>query len=119
MGQEQRQFIRINTRLTAIFKILTTGKVRRALTKDVSGGGVCFVTEGLLEPGTALEIELKLPDRAEPIRFTGEVAWSRPVGGTTKRYANPTAETGVRFVAIDAKDRALVLQYTTLNAPAI
>ena len=117
MGEEQRRFIRVTNRLPSMFKIITTGKVRRALTKDISAGGVCFITEELLEPGTALEVELKLPDRDAPIKFLGEVAWSRPIGPAPKSYQNPTAETGIKFVSIDPKDRALIVQYAKLNAP--
>ena len=117
MGEEQRRFIRVPSRLNAIFKVVKTGKVRRALTKDISAGGVCFITEELLEPGTALEVELKLPDREAPITFLGEVAWSRPIGPPPKSYQNPTSEAGIKFVSIDPKDRALIMQYAKLNAP--
>jgi uncharacterized protein (TIGR02266 family) len=117
MGEEQRRFIRVSSRLTAIVKVVKTGKVKRALTKDVSAGGVCFVTEEIMEVGTALEVELKLPDREAPVQFLGQVAWSRPVGPSPKSYENPTGETGVKFVSIDPKDRALLMQYAKLNAP--
>ncbi|MBI4003906.1 MAG: PilZ domain-containing protein [Candidatus Omnitrophica bacterium] len=117
MGGEQRRFIRITSRLTAIVKIVKTGKIKRALTRDVSAGGICVVTEEILEPGTALEVELKLPDREAPVRFLGEVAWSRPIGPTPKSYENPTEETGVKFISIDPNDRTLLMQYAKLNAP--
>ena len=117
MGEELRRFIRVPSRLTAIFKVVKTGKVRRALTKDISAGGICCVTEELLEAGTAVEVELKLPDREAPITFLGEVAWSRPIGPTPKSYQNPTSEVGIKFVSIDPKDRALIMQYAKLNAP--
>src|SRR3989338_2165718 len=93
MGQEQRRFIRVTSRLAAVVKIVKTGKVRRALTRDISAGGLCFVTEEILEAGTALEVELKLPDREAPVRFLGEVAWRRPVDPKPKSYQDPTAET--------------------------
>src|SRR3989338_1143623 len=117
MGQEQRRFIRVTTRLTAVVKVVKTGKTRRALTKDISAGGICFVTEELLEPGTALEVELKLPDRDAPVAFLGEVSWSRPIGPAPKSYQNPTAETGVKFISIDSKERDLIMLYAKLNAP--
>ena len=117
MGEEQRRFIRVTGRLVAVVKIVKTGKVRRALTRDISAGGICFVTEEILEPGTALEVELKLPDRDAPILFLGEVAWSRPIGPKPKSYQDPTAETGIKFVSIDPKERELIVQYAKLNAP--
>jgi len=116
MGQEQRHFIRITSRLNATFKIVKTGRVARALTKDISAGGICFVTAGILEPGTAVEVEMKLPDSETPVRFLGEVAWSCPIGHA-KSYEDPTGETGVKFISIDPKDRALIMHYAKLNAP--
>jgi len=117
MGQEQRRFIRITNRLNATFKIVKTGKVKRALTKDISAGGICFVTAEILEPGTALEVELTLPDREASVQFLGEVAWSRPIGPQPKSYEDPTGETGVKFISIDPNDRELLRQYAKLNAP--
>ena len=100
----------------AFIKYLDTGKVRRALTKDVSAGGVCLVTEELLKPGTQLGVEIKLPDREAPVTFTGEVVWSKPIGGSGKSYENPTAEIGVKFVDIDPNDQKLVMLYARMNA---
>ena len=117
MGQEQRRFVRVTSRLNATFKVVKTGKVKRALTKDISAGGICCVTEELLEAGIAVEVELRLPDRAAPILLLGEVAWSRPIGSQHKSYQNPTGEAGVQFTKIDPKDQALIIQYAKMNAP--
>ena len=116
MGEEHRRFIRVTSRLNATFKIVKTGKVARALTKDISAGGICFVTADILEPGTAIEVEMKLPDSEAPVRFLGEVAWSRPIGHA-KSYEDPTGETGVRFISIDPKERDHIMLYAKLNAP--
>ncbi len=116
MQPERRHLIRLRTKLTTVFKIVKTGKVRRGLTKNFSGVGICFVSEELLAPGEALEIELKLPDRNTPITFSAEVVWSYPVGEPPKSYEAPTIETGVKFVAVDSKDVAILRQYAALNA---
>ena len=116
MEQEHRRFIRITSRLNASVKIVKTGRVARALTKDISSGGICFVTAEILESGTAIEVEIKLPDSEAPVRFLGEVAWSRPIGHA-KSYEDPTGETGVKIISMDPKDRALIMHYAKLNAP--
>jgi hypothetical protein len=115
MGREDREFIRVNVRLLTWLKF-PNGQVLRSLTKDVSGAGVCVVTEGTVEPGTLLEVEIKLPDREAPIKFMGGAVWSKAVAEPAKAYQAPTAETGVRFVSIDPKEQALILQYAKLNA---
>ena len=117
MSEERRQFIRIPSRLTTVFKNLKTGKVRRALTKDIGGGGICLITEELLEPGTELEIEFTLPDRPAPVLCRGEVLWSRPAGAPKKSYQSPTGESGVKLTQIDPKDQTAVAQYIKFNAP--
>lgn len=108
--------IRLRTKLTTVFKIVKTGKVRRGLTKNISGVGICFVADEPIEPGEPLDVELQLPDRAAPITFSAAVVWSRPTGGPRKSYETPTIEIGVRFVTIDSKDVALLGQYAALNA---
>ncbi len=118
MTPNQRRFIRAQSRIVTFIAFPQTGKVRRALTKDIGAGGVCVITEQLLEPGTMVDLEMTLPDRTAPIRCSAEVVWSRPIGGPRKEgYENPTAETGVKFVRIDPKDRTLLIQYATINAP--
>ena len=117
MREERRRFIRTTTRLLTFYKVPSTGQVRRALTRDISGGGLSCVTETLLKPGTALEVEVKLPDRETPITFTVEVVWSKPVGGESTNPQNQTAETGMKIVKINPKDQTLLVQYATLHAP--
>ncbi len=117
MSEEHRHFIRLDIRALTFYKVLKTGIVRRTLTKDVSGGGLCFKTDAALEMGTALEVEVKLPDREQPIQFAAEVVWSRPVERTSSSSLNTAAETGVRIVRIDPKEQALLMQYASLNAP--
>ena len=115
MGQEQRQFLRLGVRLLTWVK-LPSGKVQRALTKDLSPGGLCFLMEGAVAPGTRLELELKLPDREAAVSFTAEVKWSRPVAAPAKGALAPTCEVGLQLLAINPKDQALIIQYARLNA---
>ena len=116
MDQERRRSMRIPIRLMVVFRNLNSGKVQRTLTKDIGGDGMCLITEGALEPGTKLEVEIKLPDRDLPTTAVTEVMWSRSVVEPRKSYELPTAETGMKFVRIDQKDVALIMQYAMLNA---
>ena len=62
-----------------------------------------------------MEIEVKLPDGQQPIKFLAEVAWSWPLttaaGGVSKR----SFVTGLKFVSIEPKDRDVIMQYARLN----
>ena len=109
--QERRRFIRIPPYLTASIRHPQTGKMRRALVKNVGGNGIGVVTEELFDPGTSLEVELRLPDVTEPIAFLGEIVWSKPVGGPQQQYHNPTAEMGIKFLRIDPHALTMIAQY--------
>ena len=118
MGEERRDFVRLATRLTAFIKYADTGKVVRVLVRDLGGGGACLITEGVLEQGSTFELELKLPDVAQPVTCQAEVQWSRVVEPPrVKWYGSPIANTGVRFTAVDAKTRSMIVFYTKMNAP--
>ncbi len=116
MGREQRQFIRLDMRLTVAYKILGTTKLGKTLTEDIGAGGVRFLAEHTLEPGTRLEIVLHLPKPDLPIEFTGEVVWSKPVESGGAAVSGMT-EVGLRFLNIEEKDRRLILQYGTMYGP--
>ena len=116
MGQEQRRSIRATVHLLTFLKFLETGKVKRVLTKDISGVGICVSTEEVLTPGDKFGIELQLPGRDETVTFTASVVWSRLVRGLPHGGSSTAAETGLRFVEIDPKAQALLQQYARLNA---
>ncbi len=111
---EHRRSIRLWTRLTTIFKNRTTGRVQRALTKDVSGHGACLVTDDRLEAGTSLEVEIKLPDHPVPVTCLAEVIWSAFRLDAQGRNTSK-AETGIKFVSIDPKDHTRIMQYARFN----
>lgn len=116
MTLERREFTRVKTRLITFLTIVATGKVERALTKDLGGKGLCCITEGDIAPDTKLEIKLQLPDREKPIICTASVVWSQLLGEAHKSYEMPPAETGIQFIQIDPDDRTLIIQYAKLNA---
>jgi len=114
MSEERRRFLRGHTRLTTFLKMLDTGLVQRVLTKNISSGGVCLITEEIVAPGALVEVEVKLPDREQPLAFQGVVKWSRPASGSEQGAR--AAETGVQFISIDPKDRALIAHHVKLSA---
>lgn len=111
-----REFTRLKNRLLAVVTLPGTGQAQRVLTTDIGGGGMLLMTEGRLSPGTALSIELHLPDRSAPVRLTAEVVRSRPSNEPRKPGEAPSSETGVRFVTLDPGDRASLIHYAKANA---
>jgi len=113
---DRRQFVRLKTKLVTFVKRPDTGKVKRVLTKDIGGIGICVVSDERDEPDTPLEVELKLPDSEQPITFKGLVVWSRVVEEPKQSYKPLVVETGIKFAEINPKQRALIMQYAVLNA---
>lgn len=47
------------------------------ITKNISAGGICFVSELRLESGDCILIDIYLPGIEKPISMEGEVRWCR------------------------------------------
>ena len=117
MTQERRRGARSTTRLIAIVKNLTTGKVHRWLTKNVSEIGLCLLTDEAIERGTRLEVELKLPDFPSPLLMIADVVWLMVVEAPAKSYEEPRVEVGVKFMDFAPQMKALLHQYAAVTAP--
>jgi len=111
MEPERRRAGRSPARLTAIFKNLETGRVLRALTWNLSLVGMRLTTEGVLAPGTRLEVDLKLPDRKTPIICQAEVIWSQSSDEPHRSFEVPPAETGIKFLDLTPQDYVALKHY--------
>ena len=109
---DRRQFFRINTKLTTRYTIRGTGRTHQALTKNVGEGGVCFVATESVNEGQDLDMEITLPIRSAPIKFSGRVAWPSVSTTSDSKYH----EVGVQYMEIDDKERALMVQWARMNA---
>jgi hypothetical protein len=116
MDAERREYIRVREKLVTFVKQTATGKVHRALTRDISGVGICLITNEPLEAGAPLEFELKLPEFDRAVPFTGHVAWSKVMNEAGAGFKEPMREIGIRFVNIAPKDLTLIRQHAAMNA---
>jgi len=114
---ERRQHVRFVMRILLSYKIVGTEKLGKSLTDDLSGGGVRFVAEHPLEPGTRIQATMRLPGRVEPVRFLGEVVWAKSLTSSTGSLSDSGAEVGVKFLQVDPKDREFLMQYAALYTP--
>ena len=113
--EEGRQFVRLDTRLEISYSLLPSGKAKRGIAKNISGGGVCLFLEQVVPKGTRLQVAMKLPEREQPVNFTAEVIWCETyeiVGRTERQRA---IEAGVRFIEIAPADQEAVMQYVILR----
>jgi hypothetical protein len=83
MEEEKFQDRRIFDRFTAKFPVkfinLRENKESEASIDDVSAKGIGITANEQLQPRTALEMWLEIPDKGEPLYTRGEVIWSRMI----------------------------------------
>ncbi len=85
MELEKRRFSRIPVEIRVEQSLQTPAR-----TKDISNGGLCLVTENVLENGKVMVMEFSLPKIYDPVRAIGNVCWCKQVGEFSY-------ETGVEF----------------------
>ena len=118
MSDERRQFLRLDLRFNVSYTILgTPRRLGASVTRNLGASGVRFLAEHPLKPGMQLQLVLQLPDRQEPLTFTGEVVWSRARPSGDSALPAGISEVGVRFMEIHSKDRELIMQYAQLYGP--
>ncbi|MBI4597734.1 MAG: PilZ domain-containing protein [Candidatus Omnitrophica bacterium] len=110
-GAERRRFVRFTTWLDMRYAVADAAEVSSALTRNISGGGMGFFTKLRLTPGTVLKLEVKFPQRAEPVRCTAEVVWSGPLLLFGQDDAPHAYETGVRILEIAPQDQEFLIQH--------
>jgi hypothetical protein len=67
------------------------------VTKNISAGGICFVSQFKPQRGDGLLIDLFLPNAEKPIPMEGEVKWSKATDDGLSFY------TGVQLVKVSGK----------------
>ena len=113
--EERRRFVRLDTRLDLAYTILPSGQAKQSLTKNVSAGGICLISDQALPPGTRLQVALKLPGREQSVNAIAEVVWNEPYEVISKAERRRSAEVGLRFVEIAPADREALMQHVILS----
>lgn len=92
-------------------------RLSRALSKDVSEGGVCLLSEDRLAQGTPLELDITLSHpTARLIRTEGRVGWQTPWARSSG--ASPMYLTGVQFTKVAPAYRTRLGQwFRDMQAP--
>lgn len=109
--EERRKYVRLDASIKVEYKVLKDAKAKReVISKNISGGGVCFSVKEGLKSKTILEMEIGIPDGAEPICAKGEVVWLQglPISQEARRKY---FEVGVKFIRIASLDRDRILNY--------
>ena len=78
-GTEKRKHAREKVITDVSYKVLTPSD-DKAVTQDISQGGLCLLLNNELPPGTILEVRLNLPgDEPKRIETFVEVVWQKEI----------------------------------------
>ena len=113
--EERRKFVRLDTRLSTEYRIVSASAATRLVTKDIGGGGVCIFVSEPLSVGTQLQVTITLPDASRTIAFTGEVVWCESYEIIGKAQQHRSILAGVKFVSIAPEDQREIMRYVILS----
>lgn len=74
---------------------------------NISEHGIFIETKKLMDPGTMINLQFKVPDTGKKMEVLGEVIWVNPVRPGAGENHNPGM--GIRFVNLRDIDRETIL----------
>ncbi len=103
----RRDLLRVESKLEVEYK--SFDQFCQEYTKNICLGGIFIKTNQMLPVQTVLEIELKLPDRAEPISLVGEVVHALDPKMAKAHGWEPGL--GINFVDFEESGKEILAQY--------
>lgn len=77
MIEERRRYIRLETDINFTYKIKgEAGPMEKAITKNISPGGIRGLLDVSIKKGNWLELSITLPSTKKPIPAIGKVIWT-------------------------------------------
>jgi len=110
---ERRKFIRFDFDANVKFKVSENADVSENINgkaKDLSGEGVCIVTEKELPREKDIQLDIFLPGKKAPIRVQGKVIWTQRIKSADKNTSDHF-ENGIKIYVVDKNDENTLLKY--------
>ncbi len=80
--REKRRYIRIDLCTQVEYEVLPMQSSFKTETKNISVGGLCFLVDREIQPGTILHLKFLLPDKEKIyVESLGEVIWQKKQNG--------------------------------------
>lgn len=95
IDKEQRQFPRVPLHGPLHFQVKTTSKFGSTVSRDISEGGIRFLSDDFVPVGTSMILEVNLDNSPKYINAVADVVWSQKVPHS-ERY-----QLGLRFSEIN------------------
>jgi c-di-GMP-binding flagellar brake protein YcgR len=104
---EKRQHSRVRSRLPIDYKNLRgEAKAQRGtLTRDISEGGIRFLSDEFLSLANRLVININIPTAARQVKAITKIAWIKKLP-SADRY-----EVGNQFIEMSKEDREEIARY--------
>jgi c-di-GMP-binding flagellar brake protein YcgR len=103
---EKRKFARLKAYHLVKFKQLTEpqGEPQIAAIRDISGGGVCLISDKELKSGSSIQLYINFPHISMPIPSLAKVTWVKKLPKSKK------FESGLQFVEIEDSMRKEIIK---------
>lgn len=109
MGTDKRKYFRFNVELEVRYRQLESLKpCKLTFTEDMSEKGIRIALPEYFEPGTILELTIKIPHQEHPIIAIGRVIWIK------KDSLIRVFTLGLALAHIEEADKALFYKYALL-----
>lgn len=106
-GQDRRRFNRLERHLPLQFRNIekNSPEMSGSLTRDISGGGIRFVSSDFLPVQTSVGMQLSLESNLHTLPATARVVWVQ------KLPYNENFMIGLEFLNIENENRAKIIRY--------
>ncbi|MFC1631317.1 PilZ domain-containing protein [Candidatus Omnitrophota bacterium] len=106
--KERRKFVRLNIPLEVSYTIQGTDQdPQRSVTKNISPNGASFTVEEDSPKGTMFDINIRIPEQAEPIPIKAKIVWSQKEAEQEQASYNA----GFEFIQIPENSKQMFFQY--------
>lgn len=105
MIKERRKYVRLETKVDFSYRIKgSRGPEYKAVTKNISPGGIRGLVDNRIKKGTWLELVMHIPAAKKPIPAIGKVVWTADVKAGK-------IDVGIKFEEIDTAMKNEFLEY--------
>lgn len=100
---ERRKHARLNLSMKVDYQISSSGEEpRRAVSRDISLGGVLLLVKERMDAGTPMDLEIYLTEEeTKPIKTRAQVIWQGELGEKEEGFYH----TGITFTKIKEEDK--------------
>jgi c-di-GMP-binding flagellar brake protein YcgR len=108
---ERRKFIRFDLDTNVRFRFFDNiDEHLKGKAKNLSGEGVCVVTEKEMPRDKDIELDISIPGKKGAARVHGKVIWTHRIKGVDKRVPDHY-EAGIKLYTVDKADENTLLKY--------